>query len=42
MRLTGNLMDPAKDAAHAVVAGLPIANLLLVLVLISTISGAQT
>ena len=42
MRLTGNLLKPAIDTAHAAVTGLPTANLLLVLVLISTIMGAQT
>jgi hypothetical protein len=42
MRLTGNLARPAIDTAHAAATGLPIANLLLVLVLISNILGAQT
>jgi hypothetical protein len=42
MRLTGNLVKPAIDTAYAVATGLPVANLLLVLVLISTMMGAQT
>jgi len=42
MRLTGNLVKPEIGAAYAAATGLPVANLLLVLVLISTIMGAQT
>jgi len=42
MRYIAHHLRYATDTAHAAATGLPTANLLLVLVLISTISGAQT